>query len=97
MVTARGIMGGPPPNTAPPPAPKPGRKTRHASGTGLAPGLTKSHAVMNNQPPPPTFYALIKNNNNSLFGAEDTASEVYARPPSDHFYFKINDGKTEFI
>lgn len=35
------------------------------------------------------FYALVK--------AADSSSELYARPPSDHFYFKITDGKTEFI
>ena len=22
---------------------------------------------------------------------------IYARPPSEHFYFKITDGKTEFL
>ena len=37
----------------------------------------------------PPFYALVKSDSHS--------PELYARPPSDHFYFKITDGKTEFI
>ena len=54
-----------------------------------APGSTGQRRRKRNQSDvtKPPFYALVK----------DTGSELYARPPSDHFYFKITDGKTEFI
>ena len=38
----------------------------------------------------PEFFAVIKRN-------LDSGSGQLPRPPSDHFYFKITDGKTEFI
>ena len=53
-----------------------------------APGSTGQMRRKRNQSDTkPPFYALVK----------DSGSELYARPPSDHFYFKITDGKTEFI
>ena len=36
----------------------------------------------------PEFFAVVKRN---------TDGGPLPRPPSDHFYFKITDGKTEFI
>ena len=44
------------------------------------------------------FFALVKANGDCDSGrASGLSNEVYARPPSEHFYFKIQDGKTEFI
>ena len=73
-----------PPTTAPPPAP---------GSTGQRRRKRNLSSEANSKPPlysgdsKPPFYALVK----------DSGSELYARPPSDHFYFKITDGKTEFI
>ncbi|CAB4067253.1 HMCN [Lepeophtheirus salmonis] len=39
------------------------------------------------EPSYPEYYAVVTAG----------STELYARPPSDHFYFKISDGKTEFI
>ena len=43
----------------------------------------------------PEFTTLVKSQMNGK--QSDSMNELYSRPPSDHFYFKINDGKTEFI
>jgi hypothetical protein len=80
-----------PPTSAPPPAPGTSfsginkkRRRRNISGSSGAGQLPAAHGQAY-----PEFYALVK--------AGDSGSELYARPPSDHFYFKITDGKTEFI
>ena len=43
----------------------------------------------------PEFATLVKAQMNGK--QSDSMNELYSRPPSEHFYFKINDGKTEFI
>ena len=42
----------------------------------------------------PEFFAVIKRNPDGGVGG---GGGQLPRPPSDHFYFKITDGKTEFI
>ena len=41
----------------------------------------------------PEFFAVVKRNPDGANGG----GSLLPRPPSDHFYFKITDGKTEFI
>eukprot|EP00093_Oithona_nana_P011971 11971.XXX_418731_422924_1 [CDS] Oithona nana genome sequencing. len=53
------------------------------------PHLSTVMPIRTRSPHTPPFYALVKSDSHS--------PELYARPPSDHFYFKITDGKTEFI
>ena len=43
----------------------------------------------------PEFATIVKTQMNGR--GSESMSELYSRPPSEHFYFKINDGKTEFI
>ena len=43
----------------------------------------------------PEFASIVKAQMNGK--QSESMSELYSRPPSEHFYFKINDGKTEFI
>lgn len=59
----------------------------HTAPPTTAPPPAPSSLKLTRKNPP--FYALVK--------AADSSAELYARPPSDHFYFKISDGKTEFI
>lgn len=75
-----------PPTMAPPPAP-----TSSLSNMKNKRSSARSQGGQGPKGPQDApFYALVK-------AGPDSNSELYARPPSDHFYFKINDGKTEFI
>ena len=91
-----------PPTTAPPPAPigapasstppsSNKRRRRNVSNSEVQKSVNGTGGIS-----APPFYALVKAGgpdcSNNVSG-----SELYARPPSDHFYFKITDGKTEFI
>lgn len=52
----------------------------------------------------PEYFAVLKtgsersmSDGKSGNGRQQVSTDIYSRPPSDHFYFKIQDGKTEFL
>ena len=99
----------PPPTSAPPPLPQVtnmksmGKKdileTLSSSRNGNSrkstqPNISGSERYLS--PYSPEFTAIVKTQMNES-QKSDSMNELYSRPPSEHFYFKINDGKTEFI
>ena len=99
----------PPPTSAPPPAPQTSSiigstKAKELKGN-MSPSSTSASARknvlanINHQrylsPYSPEFTAVVKTQMNGK--QSESMNELYSRPPSEHFYFKINDGKTEFI
>ena len=99
----------PPPSSAPPPAPQTnpivGCSTNKEASDSMSPlvniaGSRKNiHATINQQrypsPYSPEFTTIVKSHMNGK--QSESMNELYSRPPSEHFYFKINEGKTEFI
>ncbi|TRY75683.1 hypothetical protein TCAL_14601 [Tigriopus californicus] len=51
----------------------------------------------------PEYFAVLKTGSERSISdgksnnLRQVSTDIYARPPSDHFYFKIQDGKTEFL
>ena len=99
----------PPPTSAPPPLPqvtnmksmnkKDLLETLSSSRNGNSrkstqPNISGSERYLS--PYSPEFTAIVKTQMNES-QKSDSMNELYSRPPSEHFYFKINDGKTEFI
>ena len=95
-----------PPTTAPPPAPSSPYQSNQAlpSSTPSSSNKRRRRNISNSEGQKNNnigagglapFYALVKSGGPDNSGV--SGSELYARPPSDHFYFKITDGKTEFI
>ena len=98
----------PPPTSAPPPAPS---LNKFASTTAkdliktmVPPISTNSRKLIHSSPKVNQLYlspyshefsTIVKTQINGK--QSDSLNELYSRPPSEHFYFKINDGKTEFI
>ena len=96
----------PPPTSAPPPAPKTSSSTKvNDIKDNMSPSATSAGSRINIQtninqqrypsPYSPEFASIVKAQMNGK--QSESMSELYSRPPSEHFYFKINDGKTEFI
>ena len=98
----------PPPTSAPPPAPNTNnikttkaKEFKETMSPSTSTGSRKNiHANINMNarylsPYSPEFATLVKAQMNGK--QSDSMNELYSRPPSEHFYFKINDGKTEFI
>ena len=95
----------PPPTTAPPPAPRANNHLNAKARELMVPsnlvnnrkniraGLKMNERYLS--PYSPEFCTIVKSQMNG--SQSESVNELYSRPPSDHFYFKINDGKTEFI
>merc|ERR1719273_162659 len=94
----------PPPTSAPPPAPQTnsiiGSTKAKELKSNMSPSSTSASnrknilANINHQrylsPYSPKFTAVVKTQMNGK--QSESMNELYSRPPSEHFYFKINDG-----
>ena len=99
----------PPPSSAPPPTPQTNsiigsskaKEVKDSMPPSASNAVSRKNILANiNQqrypsPYSPEFTTIVKAHMNGK--QSESMSELYSRPPSEHFYFKINEGKTEFI